>query len=207
MYKPGGIPVHGCGPYNRLSLVDLLGAMEGRTGSSYHTLHRLDRLTSGVLLLAQDKTTAAVVSQQFRDGHVKKRYLAIVEGRFPLHPLPSSSNSSSEHSATDLAAASDTCDSMATEQCAWMKAFKPARVATQWRDVDGIDERAVPSMAAAVSAVEPSTGKKRARPAGSADVDLQDAAVDEAMASTGLRVSWSATGHLTVNVPCTTLDK
>jgi 23S rRNA pseudouridine1911/1915/1917 synthase len=46
-------------------------------------VHRLDRPTSGVLLLARTSKAAARLSAQFRAGTVEKRYWAIVEGSCP----------------------------------------------------------------------------------------------------------------------------
>src|SRR5262245_50343639 len=46
-------------------------------------LHRLDRPTSGVVLLARTSKAAARLSAQFRDGSVEKIYLAVVEGTCP----------------------------------------------------------------------------------------------------------------------------
>jgi 23S rRNA pseudouridine1911/1915/1917 synthase len=46
-------------------------------------VHRLDRPTSGVVLLARTSKAAARLSEQFRDGTVDKRYWAVVEGPCP----------------------------------------------------------------------------------------------------------------------------
>jgi 23S rRNA pseudouridine1911/1915/1917 synthase len=46
-------------------------------------VHRLDRPTSGVLLLARTSKGAARLSEQFRSGQVAKTYLAVVEGAWP----------------------------------------------------------------------------------------------------------------------------
>ena len=46
-------------------------------------VHRLDRPTSGVVLLARTSKGAARLSEQFRDGLVQKTYLAVAEGSFP----------------------------------------------------------------------------------------------------------------------------
>jgi 23S rRNA pseudouridine1911/1915/1917 synthase len=43
-------------------------------------VHRLDRPTSGVLLLARTSKAAGRLSEQFRAGHVSKVYWAVVEG-------------------------------------------------------------------------------------------------------------------------------
>lgn len=44
-------------------------------------VHRLDRPTSGVLVMARTSKAAARLSEQFRNRSTDKRYLAIVEGR------------------------------------------------------------------------------------------------------------------------------
>ncbi|MCP1771467.1 tRNA pseudouridine32 synthase/23S rRNA pseudouridine746 synthase [Neisseria perflava] len=42
-------------------------------------LHRLDKLTSGVLLFALDVKTASLLSQQFAEKTIKKTYLALTD--------------------------------------------------------------------------------------------------------------------------------
>ena len=44
-------------------------------------VHRLDRPTSGVVLLARTSKAASRLAEQFRDGRVQKTYLAVCEGR------------------------------------------------------------------------------------------------------------------------------
>ncbi|MDB5019929.1 MAG: Pseudouridylate synthase [Pedobacter sp.] len=46
-------------------------------------VHRLDRKTGGLLLFAFEKDVESALHQQFRDGTVTKRYLAIVRGYAP----------------------------------------------------------------------------------------------------------------------------
>jgi 23S rRNA pseudouridine1911/1915/1917 synthase len=45
-------------------------------------IHRLDKDTSGVLLVAKDEQTLGRVAQQFKERQVRKTYVAIVRGRF-----------------------------------------------------------------------------------------------------------------------------
>lgn len=76
--KPAGIPVH---PVNRVrenSLVRLLRRQEEDDG--LRLVHRLDRETSGVLLVAADSSTARALSTAFERGKVGKEYVAIVSG-------------------------------------------------------------------------------------------------------------------------------
>lgn len=44
-------------------------------------VHRLDRPTSGVMVLARSSASARALSKQFRERTVQKQYLALVEGR------------------------------------------------------------------------------------------------------------------------------
>jgi 23S rRNA-/tRNA-specific pseudouridylate synthase len=46
-------------------------------------VNRLDRLTSGLLVLPLTSAGAAALSEEFREGRVRKEYLARVKGRFP----------------------------------------------------------------------------------------------------------------------------
>jgi 23S rRNA pseudouridine1911/1915/1917 synthase len=76
--KPSGIPVH---PVNRVrenSLIRLLRRQEGEP--ELRLVHRLDRETTGVLLLASDASTARALALAFEHGRVRKEYLALVRG-------------------------------------------------------------------------------------------------------------------------------
>jgi 23S rRNA pseudouridine955/2504/2580 synthase len=44
-------------------------------------VHRLDKDTSGILLVAKNRESAQKLTKLFRDGKIQKTYLAIVEGR------------------------------------------------------------------------------------------------------------------------------
>ncbi|MBH9554170.1 RluA family pseudouridine synthase [Inhella gelatinilytica] len=52
----------------------------GDAGGAWHPVHRLDKGTSGLLLLAQDPALLSAWGAAFRDGQVKKRYLGLVRG-------------------------------------------------------------------------------------------------------------------------------
>ncbi len=53
----------------------------GHDLSAIHAVHRIDRDTSGVVMLAGDPETAAFFSGQFVAKSVRKQYLAVVHGR------------------------------------------------------------------------------------------------------------------------------
>ena len=48
-----------------------------------HLITRLDRFTSGLLLVAKHRVAASMISQQLESRAVVKEYLAIVEGKLP----------------------------------------------------------------------------------------------------------------------------
>lgn len=51
--------------------------------SELRTVHRLDRVVSGLMLLALNSESASELSRQMRDGEFHKEYLAVVHGEPP----------------------------------------------------------------------------------------------------------------------------
>ena len=56
-------------------------AIDAAVGKKTILVHRLDKETSGLLILAKNQEAAAVLEGMFRDRTVHKRYLAIVDGK------------------------------------------------------------------------------------------------------------------------------
>ena len=83
--KPGNLPCHPGGRYFAHTLWGLLKTREGL--ENIHFVHRLDRETSGLVLIAKDPESARICQRQFGDGTVRKGYLAVVEGHFPSEPV------------------------------------------------------------------------------------------------------------------------
>jgi tRNA pseudouridine32 synthase / 23S rRNA pseudouridine746 synthase len=81
--KPAGLAVHP-GPRTAESLEDLLPAFANH-GVLPQPVHRLDRDTSGCLLLARRQSALRTLARAFADGSVEKRYWAFVEGQFDGH--------------------------------------------------------------------------------------------------------------------------
>jgi 23S rRNA pseudouridine1911/1915/1917 synthase len=86
--KPAGLLSQGDGS-SAPCLVDLathyLKTRYAKPGNVYvGLLHRLDRPTSGVVLLAKTSKAAGRLSAQFRSGTISKLYWAIVEGTTAL---------------------------------------------------------------------------------------------------------------------------
>lgn len=60
------------------------------TGADWRTaVNRLDRLTSGLMLLATSGKAASKLGLEFAEGKVKKEYVARVMGKFPESVDPS----------------------------------------------------------------------------------------------------------------------
>jgi len=82
--KPSSLPIHACGAYRFNSLIPLLRAQLAVAADvALRTTHRLDRLTSGLVLLAKTKDTAQQISCWFAQNRIRKTYLARVRGSFP----------------------------------------------------------------------------------------------------------------------------
>jgi len=70
--EPGGLP-------------DLIREALGDPDANIRTVHRLDRVVSGLMVLARTNKSAAALSRQIREGHFEKEYVAVVHG-VPAEP-------------------------------------------------------------------------------------------------------------------------
>lgn len=78
--KPAGIPVHG-GTGAPFGVIEIMRAL--RPGEAYLELaHRLDRQTSGCLVLARRREVLTALHRAFRSGDCDKGYLLLVRGRW-----------------------------------------------------------------------------------------------------------------------------
>ena len=80
--KPPDLPVHPSGIYREHTLYALLKRDFG-ADFTVHLVHRIDRETSGLLLLGGNATSSAKLQSAFLSGAVHKEYLVLVEGDFP----------------------------------------------------------------------------------------------------------------------------
>jgi 23S rRNA pseudouridine955/2504/2580 synthase len=78
--KPSGMAVH-AGSGLPWGIIDVLRRMF--PGEFIELVHRLDRETSGCLLLARNGAALKRLSEQFRAGEIGKRYLCLMDGRLP----------------------------------------------------------------------------------------------------------------------------
>ncbi|PVG03386.1 pseudouridine synthase [Serendipita vermifera] len=79
--KPGSIPVHAVGRYYKNSLIEILQNELGF--EKVYPVNRLDRLTSGCMIMALSPVRARQMCDEFLAGSVRKEYVARCRGRFP----------------------------------------------------------------------------------------------------------------------------
>ena len=78
--KPAGLAVHG-GSGLDFGVIEVLRA--DRPNESLELVHRLDRETSGCLLVARRRSSLRALHALLREGRVEKRYLALLAGQWP----------------------------------------------------------------------------------------------------------------------------
>jgi len=79
--KPAGVAVHG-GSGMSFGVIEALRASRPR--ETLELVHRLDRDTSGCLLVARDRPTLTALHALIRNGGMRKTYLALVAGSWQL---------------------------------------------------------------------------------------------------------------------------
>jgi 23S rRNA pseudouridine955/2504/2580 synthase len=79
--KPAGLAVHG-GSGLAFGAIEALRAL--RPDEPLELVHRLDRETSGCLLVARTRATLRALHALLREGRVEKRYAALLAGRWQL---------------------------------------------------------------------------------------------------------------------------
>ena len=81
--KPAGVAVHG-GSGVSFGVIEQLRT--ARPAARFLELvHRLDRETSGILLVAKKRSALTALQDQFRERETGKTYLALVEGNWPVN--------------------------------------------------------------------------------------------------------------------------
>jgi 23S rRNA pseudouridine955/2504/2580 synthase len=79
--KPAGLAVHG-GSGLSFGVIEALRA--SRPDETLELVHRLDRETSGLLLVARNRQALRSLHALIREGRMEKRYLALVKGQWDL---------------------------------------------------------------------------------------------------------------------------
>lgn len=77
VFKPAPMPVHSGGRYFKNALT---GVLDDYGYKKLHIIHRLDAVTSGILLFGKSKAFAQKAQQWFKENQVEKEYLALVAG-------------------------------------------------------------------------------------------------------------------------------
>ncbi len=77
--KSAGIAVQG-GTKSKKNLIDIFNKSEIFQGTKPYSVHRLDKETSGVFIIAKNRQTAQLLTSLFRLRKVHKTYLAICDG-------------------------------------------------------------------------------------------------------------------------------
>jgi 23S rRNA pseudouridine955/2504/2580 synthase len=79
--KPAGVAVHG-GSGVSFGVIEALRT--ARPNENLELVHRIDRDTSGLLLVARKPAALRTLHALMREGRVEKRYLALVKGKWEL---------------------------------------------------------------------------------------------------------------------------
>ncbi len=79
--KPAGVAVHG-GSGVSFGVIEALRS--ARPGEELELVHRIDRDTSGLLMVARKPAALRALHALMREGRVEKRYLALVKGKWEL---------------------------------------------------------------------------------------------------------------------------
>jgi 23S rRNA pseudouridine1911/1915/1917 synthase len=78
--KPAGLVMHPTKGYPSGTLMNALLAHPGQAGARVHLVHRLDRDTSGIVLVAKSPAVHATLARAMARRAVQKDYLAVVYG-------------------------------------------------------------------------------------------------------------------------------
>lgn len=81
--KPAGVAVHG-GSGVSFGVIEQLRTARPQA-RFLELVHRLDRETSGILLVAKKRSALTALQDQFRERETGKTYLALVEGAWPAN--------------------------------------------------------------------------------------------------------------------------
>jgi 23S rRNA pseudouridine1911/1915/1917 synthase len=84
--KPGGMPTHPSHGHFDDTLANAVARYDLNTKGHigvFRPVNRLDRDTSGIVLIARHQWAAARLSAAMKNGHIQKNYFAVLEGTLP----------------------------------------------------------------------------------------------------------------------------
>ena len=93
--KPAGIASHG-GSGLKLGLIEAVRQIDSKFKNA-QLVHRLDRGTSGCIVLSLKRSVLRRLNTEMREGRVEKKYLAVVDGKWPHKEVCISSNLKKNH--------------------------------------------------------------------------------------------------------------
>jgi 23S rRNA pseudouridine955/2504/2580 synthase len=79
--KPAGVAVHG-GSGISFGVIEALRHVRGNAAGNLELIHRLDRDTSGCLMIAKQRNTLKAIHKMLRMGEVQKIYWVLVKGNW-----------------------------------------------------------------------------------------------------------------------------
>ncbi|SFV69059.1 Putative ribosomal pseudouridine synthase [hydrothermal vent metagenome] len=82
--KPSGVLIH---PQNRNTPYSLIDELKYQYGRDANITHRIDQETSGLVLCAKNKKSERDIKMMFEERDMKKKYLALVQGKFQEEKL------------------------------------------------------------------------------------------------------------------------
>ncbi len=84
--KPADMPTHPSHDHYDDTVANALAYRYAKNGEPFvfRPVNRLDRNTSGLLLIARNRTAAGRLSEAMKSGKIRKSYLAILDGEMPL---------------------------------------------------------------------------------------------------------------------------
>lgn len=93
--KPEGLASHG-GSGLKLGLIEAVRQIDDKFKNA-QLVHRLDRGTSGCIVLSLKRSVLRTLNTEMREGRVEKKYLAIVGSKWPHKEIQITSNLKKNH--------------------------------------------------------------------------------------------------------------
>ena len=93
--KPAGIASHG-GSGLKLGLIEAVRQIDSKFKNA-QLVHRLDRGTSGCIVLSLKRSVLRRLNTEMRESRVDKKYLAVVKGKWPHKEICISSHLKKNH--------------------------------------------------------------------------------------------------------------
>ena len=83
--KPANMPTHPSHDHYDDTVANALAYRYEKSGNPFvfRPINRLDRNTSGLLLIARHKAAAGILTRSMQEGRIQKKYLAILDGEMP----------------------------------------------------------------------------------------------------------------------------